>query len=92
MIRADGGSRAWINGRSVTLAQLAELAGLLVEIHGQHEHQALLSRPSQLGLLDAYARNEARARAVRDAAGSWNALLQERERLSRQGDVSDRID
>src|SRR5690606_19348912 len=39
-LRADGGSRAWINGRPATLSQLAELATLLVEIHGQHEHQA----------------------------------------------------
>ena len=56
-LRSDGGSRAWINGRPVTLAQLGELAGLLVEIHGQHEHQALLSRPRQLGLLDAFGRH-----------------------------------
>ena len=91
VIRADGGSRAFINGRSVTLAQLAELAALLVEIHGQHEHQALLSRPSQLGLLDAYARNESERRKVRDAASAWSALLQERDALSAQGDVSDRI-
>ena len=91
VIRADGGSRAFINGRSVTLAQLAEFSGLLVEIHGQHEHQALLSRPSQLGLLDAYARNEAQRGAVRAAAGAWSALLQERDTLSAQGDVSDRI-
>ena len=91
VIRADGGSRAFINGRSVTLAQLAELAGLLVEIHGQHEHQALLSRPSQLGLLDAYARNEVERKATREAAVAWNALVQERDALSGQGDVSDRI-
>ena len=91
VIRADGGSRAFINGRNVTLAQLAELAALLVEIHGQHEHQALLSRPSQLGLLDAYARNESERRKVRDAASAWSALLQERDALSAQGDVSDRI-
>ncbi|MCY7312579.1 MAG: DNA repair protein RecN [Pseudoxanthomonas sp.] len=91
VIRADGGSRAFINGRSVTLAQLAELAALLVEIHGQHEHQALLSRPSQLQLLDAYARNDGERATVRSAADGWNALLQERDELSRQGDVSDRI-
>lgn len=91
VIRADGGSRAFINGRSVTLAQLTELAGLLVEIHGQHEHQALLSRASQLELLDAYARNEAERSAVRNAAQAWNALLHERDALSQQGDVSDRI-
>ena len=91
VIRADGGSRAFINGRSVTLAQLTELAALLVEIHGQHEHQALLSRPSQLELLDAYARNESERVAVRSAAATWSALLRERDTLSQQGDVSDRI-
>ncbi|MBB5876010.1 DNA repair protein RecN [Xanthomonas sp. 3498] len=91
VIRADGGSRAWINGRPVTLSQLAELAGHLVEIHGQHEHQALLSRGSQLGLLDAYARNDAERAAVRAAAARWQGLLSERETLLAQGDVSDRI-
>lgn len=91
VIRADGGSRSWINGRSVTLSQLTELAALLVEIHGQHEQQALLSRPSQLALLDAYARNDSERAAVRAAAGAWGALLGERDNLSRQGDVSDRI-
>ncbi|KAG1220059.1 hypothetical protein G6F35_006987 [Rhizopus arrhizus] len=70
VIRADGGSRSWINGRPVTLAQLADLAALLVEIHGQHEQQALLTRPSQLALLDAYARNEAARRQVRRAAAA----------------------
>ena len=91
VIRADGGSRAWINGRSVTLSQLADLAGRLVEIHGQHEHQALLARNSQLDLLDAFARNDAERARVREAARAWSALLQEREQLSGQGDVSDRI-
>ena len=91
VIRADGGSRAWINGRPVTLAQLAELAGLLVEIHGQHEHQSLLSRPAQLALLDAHARNDAERAAVREAAAAWQALLDEREALQSRGDVGDRI-
>lgn len=91
VIRADGGSRAWINGRPVTLAQLGELAGLLVEIHGQHEHQSLLSRASQLALLDGHARNEAERAAVQAAAAAWQALQAEREHLQAQGDVSDRI-
>lgn len=91
IIRADGGSRAWINGRPVTLSQLTELAGMLVEIHGQHEQQALLARPSQLALLDAYARNDAERTQVRQAAARWQALVDEAESLSRQGDVSDRI-
>ena len=91
IIRADGGSRAWINGRPVTLTQLTELASTLVEIHGQHEQQALLARPSQLALLDAFARNEAERGQVRQAAARWQALVDEAESLSRQGDVSDRI-
>lgn len=91
-LRSDGGSRAWINGRPVTVAQLAELAGLLVEIHGQHEHQALLSKASQLDLLDAFGRHAMPLAAVHDAAATWSALLREREALSRAGDVSDRIE
>ncbi len=54
VIRADGGSRNWINGRPATVTQLAALGRLLLEIHGQHEHQALLDRNNQLALLDAF--------------------------------------
>ena len=65
-LRADGGSRSWINGRAATLAQLVELASLLVEIHGQHAQQALLSRSTQTDLLDAHARHPALLARVRD--------------------------
>ncbi len=90
-LRADGGSRAWINGRPATVAQLGELAERLVEIHGQHEHQALLSKASQLALLDAFGRHDAELGATRAAAATWARLLRERELLSSQGDVSERI-
>jgi DNA repair protein RecN (Recombination protein N) len=92
VIRADGGSKAWINGRPATIAQLTQLAGHLVEIHGQHEHQALLSRASQLALLDAFGRTAPELECVATAATAWAELLREREKLSAQGDVSDRID
>jgi len=91
VIRADGGSRTWINGRPATVTQLTELAGLLVEIHGQHEHQALLARSSQLALLDAYGRTERELAAVATAAKAWSELLRERDALLGPGDVSDRI-
>ncbi len=90
-LRADGGSKAWINGRPVTLSQLGDLAGLLVEIHGQHQHQALLSRPAQLALLDAYGRHEAMLASVQESASAWKDVLRERDALSRKGDVSGRI-
>jgi DNA repair protein RecN (Recombination protein N) len=90
-LRADGGSKAWINGRPATIAQLTELAGLLVEIHGQHEHQALMSRGSQLALLDAFGRNEAQLTDVQAAARRWSALVKERDALSQRGDPGDRM-
>ncbi|MDH5823150.1 DNA repair protein RecN [Luteimonas sp. RD2P54] len=89
-LRADGGSRAWINGRPATLSQLGALAGHLVEIHGQHEHQALLSRGSQLALLDAFGRHGPQLAEVAQAAAGWSALLRERDALAHGGDVGER--
>lgn len=89
-LRADGGSRAWINGRAATLAQLAELAGLLVEIHGQHEQQALLSRATQTSLLDAHGRHPQLLASVRETALRWRGLRDEREALLARGDLAER--
>ncbi len=89
-LRADGGSRAWINGRVATVGQLAELCALLVQVHGQHAQQALLSRAHQTALLDAYARHPALLAATRDAALDWRGLQDEREALLARGDVGQR--
>jgi DNA repair protein RecN (Recombination protein N) len=89
-LRADGGSRAWINGRPATLAQVAELAALLFEIHGQHEQQALLSRPAQRDLLDAYAGHADLLAKVRGHASRWRELAREREALLARGDATER--
>lgn len=43
-----------INGEACTVAQFRAAAALLLEIHGQHEHQTLLQRSRQLELVDAY--------------------------------------
>ncbi|MBY4595010.1 DNA repair protein RecN [bacterium BD-1] len=91
VIRADGGSRAWINGRPATLGQLSELGGMLVEIHGQHEHQALLDRGQQLALLDAFGQHAGLLAEVRDLARRWAALDRELGELARAGDVGERI-
>jgi DNA repair protein RecN (Recombination protein N) len=91
VMRADGGSKAWINGRNATLSQLAELGGLLLEIHGQHEQQQLLERRKQLGLLDDFAQAGAQAAEVMALARRWNGVQMEIDRLQAQGDVSARI-
>ena len=51
----ERGSRAFINGRPVPVQMLRELGDLLVDIHGQHEHQSLLKRDAQRQLLDDFA-------------------------------------
>ncbi len=54
-LTADGRSKAFINGQPVTLSMLKQLAELLIDIHGQHAHHALLRPMQQLKLLDQYA-------------------------------------
>ncbi|MBK9496289.1 MAG: DNA repair protein RecN [Alphaproteobacteria bacterium ADurb.BinA280] len=84
VIRADGGSRAWINGRPVSAGQLSELAEQLIEIHGQHEHQALLQKPQQLALLDAWGRHANQLGEVRTQALNWQSARKQRDALLRQ--------
>ena len=54
-IRSDGGSVARVNSRSVNVSVLKELGELLVNIHGQHDNQILMSPEKHIAILDAYA-------------------------------------
>lgn len=54
----NGKSINKINGETVTLSQLRETADLLIDVHGQHEHQSLLQKRKHLEILDTYARAE----------------------------------
>ena len=53
-----GKAVARINGEAVSASILKEVASLLIDIHGQHEHQSLLSKKKHLDILDAYAKSE----------------------------------
>ena len=57
-ISSDGRSRAYINGNPVPLAQIKSLGQLLIGIHGQHAHHAMLKSEHQLTLLDSYANHK----------------------------------
>src|SRR5688500_2919024 len=57
-----GRSRAFINGHSATLQQLRAAGEKLVDIHGQHAHQAMLRSDAQRDLLDAFSGNVELAR------------------------------
>ena len=47
-----------INGEAVSVSKMKEAASLLIDIHGQHEHQSLLSKKNHLQILDEYAGSE----------------------------------
>ncbi len=55
IIYRDRASRGFVNGRPVSMQMLRELAALLVDVHGQHEHHSLVHRPAQRQILDDYA-------------------------------------
>jgi DNA repair protein RecN (Recombination protein N) len=54
VIPATGRSRAYVNGRPATVATLAALARDVIDLHGQHAHQSLLSTATQRAALDEY--------------------------------------
>lgn len=58
VISREGRSRGFINGSPVPMQSLRELGEMLVDIHGQHEHQSLLKRDIQRQLLDDFANNQ----------------------------------
>ncbi len=74
VIDAGGRSKSFINGTSVTLSQMRDLSELLIDIHGQHEHQTLLRREAQMALLDDFASNAALLGEVREKYGIWSQL------------------
>jgi DNA repair protein RecN (Recombination protein N) len=70
----EGRSRCTLDDGMVTVGALAERIGPLVDLHGQHEHQSLLSPAAQLAYLDRYAKEEGR-RAVAAYREVWDERL-----------------
>ena len=54
----EGRSVSRINGETVPMALLKEAAEVLIDIHGQHEHQSLLYKKNHLGIVDAFAKSQ----------------------------------
>jgi DNA repair protein RecN (Recombination protein N) len=81
LIVREGRSRAFINSRSATGAQLRDLGERLVDIHGQHAHQSLLRANAQRDLLDAYGGHGDRVTAVATAFRDFRDLDQRLQAL-----------
>lgn len=78
----DGRSRGFINGSPATMQQLKLLGEMMIDIHGQHEHQSLLRRETHRRLLDAFGGCEALCGQVTDLYRQWRQTLERLESLS----------
>jgi DNA repair protein RecN (Recombination protein N) len=92
-VAVEGRNRAWLNGSPTTAGLLGELGGLLVSLHGQHEHQTLLARPEQRAILDAYAgtgelvdRVAAAHAELREVRGEIETLEERRREAAQRAD------
>ena len=81
-VSSQGRSRAFVDGALVTSAALREAAGLLVDLHGQHEHQVLLDPAAHIDLLDEFAGLTPERDGVAAAFSTWQRVRDERARLA----------
>ena len=76
VLHANGRSKAFINGFNATLAQLRTLCDMLIDIHGQHEHQSLQVPLVQRQLLDAFLGEHSLLDEVQQKYDHYRALEQ----------------
>ena len=79
-LTSQGRSRSFVNGALATAAALRDLSARLVELHGQHEHQALLDPLTHLPLLDDFA---GLTDLASRAAAAWSVMRSLGEELER---------
>lgn len=89
-VARNGRSQARVNGRAATASVLREITSLLIDVHGQHEHQSLLTVPLHVEILDAWIGDK--AAALRERAECAHRQLQDvrRERDRLQTDERER--
>jgi DNA repair protein RecN (Recombination protein N) len=81
-LSASGANRQFINGSATTLSILRNLGDELVDLHGPHDHQSLLSPEKQLELLDSFARASDQREEYRKHFGELQALIAEHATLN----------
>lgn len=81
VVTAEGRSRAYINGRTSTLADIKILGEQLIDVHSQHEHQSLLVKEKHRALLDDFAGNATLAKEVREHFQAWQRQAQKYDML-----------
>jgi DNA repair protein RecN (Recombination protein N) len=81
-LSSTGTNRQFINGSPTTLSVLKNLGDQLVDLHGPHDHQSLLSPETQLSLLDSFARAEEQLKEYRQHYRKLQTLVSEHTALN----------
>lgn len=89
VINKDGPSRGFINGNPVPMQSLKTLGAMLVNIHGQHEHQSLQQSDAQRHMLDARGGLSKLVKNVASSYQQWHALQSELDELQTARDQRD---
>jgi len=82
VITRQRGSKSYINGRPSPLQSIKELAALLVDIHGQHEHHGLLKTTVQRQLLDHFGDLDSKVTILGEHYQSWQTLQRRLQSLT----------
>jgi DNA repair protein RecN (Recombination protein N) len=85
VITSDGKSKAFINGRAVTLSSLRDISRFLVDIHGQNEHHLLLNPLYQLEIYDSYQNNQELLETLSKKVVEYRDISQRIEALKSEG-------
>lgn len=93
VILASGRSKAFINGSPVTLTQMKALGEMLVDLHGQHEHQSLQKNNVQGQLLDASLEDSSLVEKTGSLYKEWKSLIKHQQQvLDESHEKEQRID
>jgi DNA repair protein RecN (Recombination protein N) len=82
-------NKQFVNNGAATLGVLKKIGQHLVDLHGPHDHQSLLSPERQLALLDAYGAAGREVKAYRESWAAWRGASEEYEAARAQREISD---
>lgn len=87
-VNADGRSKAYANGRPLTLTLLKQIGDVLIDLHGQHQHQSLLNTDTHIEFLDHYGELEEHRAQVSERFQAYISVYKEYQRLQVQDSAS----
>ncbi|MFA6471956.1 MAG: DNA repair protein RecN [Candidatus Latescibacterota bacterium] len=89
-VRSDGTSRSFVNDHPVTLRSLKDIGDILVDLHGQHEHQSLLTVSEHIRFLEGFGKHSDLSHELADLYKAYTGTLNEIETLRNDKELKKR--